>query len=133
MIGHRVGQTSDGCVYSLTARVTKETFQSLASGAISGKQAFLDSSEAGLSGTVEEPGVSNVFDVDFYQRSGGHPSGVPPACTVHRVRPGPPQRRPLTPRKERQRLIQVGRLHSPLAARIPEAQSLVFNVRLKPM
>ena len=65
MIGHRVGQTRDGCVYSLTARVTKETFQSLASGAISGKQAFLDSTEAGLSGTVEEPGVSNVFDVDF--------------------------------------------------------------------
>ncbi len=74
MIGHRVGQTRDGCVYSLTARVTKETFQSLASGAISGKQAFLDSTEAGLSGTVEEPGVSNVFDVDFYQR----PEDIPP-------------------------------------------------------
>jgi hypothetical protein len=69
MIGRRVGATTDGCVYSLTARVTKETYQELASGAIDGRQAFLASSDAGLSGTVEDPGVSNVFDVDFYHRA----------------------------------------------------------------
>jgi hypothetical protein len=67
MIGHRVGATLDGCVYSLVARVTLETYQSLASGAISGSDAFLAGTEAGLCGTVEDPGVSNIFDVDFYQ------------------------------------------------------------------
>ena len=66
---HRVGATLDGCVYSLVARVTKDTYESLAAGSIDGRQAFLSSSEAGLSGTVETPGVSNIFDVDYYQHS----------------------------------------------------------------
>jgi hypothetical protein len=66
MIGRRVGSTSDGCVYSLIARVTKDTYESLASGAIDGRGAFLSGSQAGLSGTVEEPGMANVFDVDSY-------------------------------------------------------------------
>ncbi|MGO8870437.1 MAG: hypothetical protein ACLQPH_03385 [Acidimicrobiales bacterium] len=74
MIGRRVGTTRDGCVYSLVARVSLDTYQSLASGAIDGRAAFLASTEAGLSGTVEEPGVSNVFDVDYYQ----HPDEIPP-------------------------------------------------------
>jgi hypothetical protein len=73
MIGRRVGATLDGCVYSLTARVTKDTYLSLAAGSIDGRQAFLAAHEAGLSGTVEDPGVSNVFDVDFYQ----HPDEIP--------------------------------------------------------
>jgi hypothetical protein len=73
MIGRRVGGTADGCVYSLTARVTKETYESLASGAIDGRAAFLQGLEAGLSGTVASPGVANVFDVDFYQ----HPDDIP--------------------------------------------------------
>jgi hypothetical protein len=68
MIGRRVGATLDGCVYSLVARVDKGTYESLASGAINGRSAFLAAHEAGLSGTVEEPGVSNIFDVDYYQR-----------------------------------------------------------------
>lgn len=67
MIGRRVGATLDGCVYSLIARVTKETYEALASGAVDGRGAFLSGSEVGLSGTVEDPGVSNVFDVDFYE------------------------------------------------------------------
>jgi hypothetical protein len=75
MIGRRVGATADGCVYSLIGRVDRAAYQSLASGAIDGRQAFLDASEAGLSGTVEDPGVSNVFDVDFYQ----HPDDIPAA------------------------------------------------------
>ncbi len=80
MIGRRVGQTTDGCVYSLTARVTKETYQSLASGAIDAQQAFLNSTEAGLTGTVEEPGISNVFDVDFYPHADDIPREyLPPA------------------------------------------------------
>ncbi len=69
MIGRRVGATLDGCVYSLVARVTKETYESLAGGSIDGRQAFLSATEAGLSGTVETPGVSNIFDVDYYQHA----------------------------------------------------------------
>lgn len=69
MIGRRVGATLDGCVYSLVARVTRDTYESLASGAIDGRQAFLAATEAGLSGTVEDPGVSNIFDVDYYQHA----------------------------------------------------------------
>lgn len=68
MIGRRVGATVDGCVYSLVARVHKATYESLASGAVDGRQAFLAATEVGLSGTVEEPGISNIFDVDYYQR-----------------------------------------------------------------
>jgi hypothetical protein len=73
MIGRRVGATLDGCVYSLVARVAKDTYESLAAGSIDGREAFLAATEAGLSGTVEDPGVSNVFDVDFYQ----HPDEIP--------------------------------------------------------
>ncbi len=68
LIGRRVGATLDGCVYCLVGRVTKETYQSLSSGAIDARQAFLAASESGLSGTVERDGVSNVFDVDYYQQ-----------------------------------------------------------------
>lgn len=69
MIGRRVGTTGDGCVYSLIARVPLATYESLADGTIDGRQAFLSAAEAGLSGTVEDPGVANVFDVDYYQHA----------------------------------------------------------------
>lgn len=82
MIGRRVGATPDGCTYSLVARVTTDTYRSLSSGSIDGRRAFLAGSEAGLSGTVEAPGVSNVFDVDFYQSPGDIP--------VEYLPPGPP-------------------------------------------
>lgn len=74
MIGRRVGATRDGCVYSLVARVTHATFDLLSSESIDGRQAFLDAREAALSGTVDTPGVSNVFDVDDY----GQGSEIPP-------------------------------------------------------
>jgi hypothetical protein len=83
MIGRRVGATLDGCVYSLVARVAKDTYESMKSGAINGRQAFLASSESGLSGTVEDPGVSNVFDVDYYQHAGDIPGEyLPPAAFI---------------------------------------------------
>ena len=80
MIGRRVGATADGCVYSLVARVGRATYHALESGAINARKAFLAASEAGLSGTVEDPGVSNVFDVDFYQHADDIPTEyLPPA------------------------------------------------------
>ncbi len=69
MIGRPVGATTDGCVYSLIGRVPRSVYEDLASGTIDGREAFRSASDLALSGTVEEPGVSNVFDVDFY-RSG---------------------------------------------------------------
>jgi hypothetical protein len=87
MIGRRVGATLDGCVYSLVARVSRATYDALAAGTIDGRQAFLDAHEAGLSGTVEEPGVSNVFDVDFYQHGGEIPAEyLPPAPFIEFAR-----------------------------------------------
>jgi len=80
MIGRRVGGTSDACVYSLVARIAKDTYLSLSSGSIDGRQAFLAGTDAGLCGTVETPGVGNVFDVDFYQRPEDIPTAyLPPA------------------------------------------------------
>ena len=73
MIGRRVGATGDGCVYSLVARVDRPTWESLVSGAIDARQLFLASHEPGLSGTVETDGVSNVFDVDWYDTPGDIP------------------------------------------------------------
>jgi hypothetical protein len=80
MIGHRVGATLDQCVYSLVARITKGVYEQLTSGAIDGRQAFQAATEAGLSGTVEAPGLSNVFDVDYYDRSDEIPAKYLPGA-----------------------------------------------------
>jgi len=80
MIGRRVGATRDGCEYALVARVAKATYESLVAGGISGREAFLAAHEAGLSGTAEDPGVANVFDVDFYEHGADIPAEyLPPA------------------------------------------------------
>ncbi len=81
MIGRRVGATTDGCTYSLVARIPADTYRSLSSGAISGKQAFLAGSDVGLSGTVDGPGMANVFDVDFYDGPDDIPAEYLPPST----------------------------------------------------
>ena len=92
MIGRPVGATGDGCVYSLVARITRDTYDTLASGSIDARRAFLSASEAGLSGTADAPGVSNIFDVDFYRHAEEIPVGVPATGSLHPVRGGPPDR-----------------------------------------
>ena len=83
MIGRPVGATTDGCVYSLVARMTKDTYNALSSGAIDARQAFLAGSDAALSGTADAPGVSNIFDVDFYRRPEDIPAEyLPPAAFI---------------------------------------------------
>jgi len=83
MLGRRVGATTDGCVYSLVARVEKSTWEALAGGTIDGQAAFLAGHEAGLSGTVETNGVSNVFDVEWYGSTADIPERyLPPAPFV---------------------------------------------------
>lgn len=73
MIGRRVGATLDGAIYTLVARVPRKVYDDLAAGTINGQHAFLEAKEASLVGTGEEPGMANVFDVDFYR----HPSEIP--------------------------------------------------------
>jgi hypothetical protein len=83
MIGRLVGSTQDGAVYTLVGRVTKATYDDLAAGSIDGKQAFLAASDTGLSGTTVLPGVSNIFDVDYYQRPEEIPAEyLPPAPVI---------------------------------------------------
>ena len=85
MIGRQVGATTDGCVYSLVGRITKETYDELSSGSIDSRQAFLTATDVGLSGTADAPGVSNIFDVDFYRTADEIPVGVPPGRGLHPV------------------------------------------------
>ena len=47
MIGRRVGATFDGCIYSLVARITKDTYESLAAG--------IDRRAAGVPGRRPRP------------------------------------------------------------------------------
>jgi hypothetical protein len=80
MIGRRVGQTQDGAVYSLVARVKTDVVTSLISGALSPRDVFLAGTEAGLVGTTETPGVANIFDVDNYDAATDIPAEyLPPA------------------------------------------------------
>lgn len=79
-LGRKVGTTRDGCVYSLTARVTVETYRELTAGYIDARAAFVAASEAALSGTVEAPGLSDVFAVEYYAQGGDIPGAyLPPA------------------------------------------------------
>jgi hypothetical protein len=73
MIGRRVGATLGSTTYTLVARVPRKVYDDLAAGTINGRHAFLEAKEAALLGTGEEPGMANIFDVDFYQ----HPSEIP--------------------------------------------------------
>lgn len=83
MIGRRVGATPDGCTYCLIARVERATWEALEGGRINGRQAFLTSSDAGLSGTVEGNELSNVFDVDWYDNPADIPQEyLPPSAFI---------------------------------------------------
>ena len=83
MIGRPVGATGDGCTYSLVGRVDLPTWQSFASRAIDGRHLFLSAHDLGLSGTVETNGVSNVFDVDWYDTPDDIPEEyLPPSAFI---------------------------------------------------
>jgi len=73
MIGRLVGTTGDGCTYTLLGRVARRVYDQLAAGSLGGRQAFMEAKDAALVGTGEEPGLANVFDVDFYR----HPQDIP--------------------------------------------------------
>ncbi len=109
MIGRRVGATADGCTYSLVARVDRATWEALEAGRIDGRQAFLTSADAGLSGTVDGDGLANVFDVDWYDSPADIPEEyLPPSPPSSTFAAGPSQptaerRRPAAPTVRGQR------------------------------
>ena len=69
----RIGADADITVFDPDRVIDKATYESLAAGSVDGRRAFLSGVEAGLSGTVDTPGVANVFDVDFYQHAADIP------------------------------------------------------------
>jgi hypothetical protein len=73
MLGRQVGAARGGATYTLVARVPRKVYDDLHAGVINGRHAFLEAKEATLQGTGEEPGMANVFDVDFYR----HASEIP--------------------------------------------------------
>lgn len=73
MIGRRVGAGRDEVTYSLVARVDRATHEGLASGAISGAEAFARSHEAGLVALGRNDDTVNLFDVEHY----AHPDEIP--------------------------------------------------------
>jgi hypothetical protein len=80
MLGRNVGVSPDACVYSLVTRIELATYHSLVAGAIDARTAFERGTDAGMSGTVENGGTANVFDVDFYETGAEIPKRyLPPA------------------------------------------------------
>jgi hypothetical protein len=80
MLARNVGAAPDGCVYSLVTRIEIATYHSLVAGAIDARTAFERGTDAGLSGTVENAGTANVFDVDFYGTGADVPDGYLPSA-----------------------------------------------------
>jgi hypothetical protein len=80
---YAVGATTDGCVYSLIGRVDLSTWQDLERGAVDGRAAFAAAHELGLSGTIDADGVSNVFDVDWYDGPDDVPADYLPPSPFH--------------------------------------------------
>jgi len=66
IIGRHVGQTADGCSYSLVARITTDECQRLASGSLRPVDAFLHGANRALYAVVEDGPASNVFLVGTF-------------------------------------------------------------------
>lgn len=70
MVGRRVGQASDGCVYCLVGRIPLEQYGDLVSGDVALAEAFTSARDISLCGVFEGgPTASNVFVVQHYRRS----------------------------------------------------------------
>ncbi|MBV8464137.1 MAG: hypothetical protein JO368_12640 [Acidimicrobiales bacterium] len=83
MIGRRVGATRDGAVYVLVGRVARSVYDDLSAGRTDGRRAFLEAQDTALLGTGEEPGLANVFDVDFYSDTADiPPEYLPPSPAI---------------------------------------------------
>jgi hypothetical protein len=69
MVGRRVGQAPDGCVYCLVARISLDSYTDLLDGDVDFTDAFTDAKDISLCGVFEaDEDVSNVLLVQHYRR-----------------------------------------------------------------
>lgn len=69
MVGRRVGEAPDGCVYCLVARIALEDFADIATGNLEVTEAFSAARDISLCGVFEEDeAAANVLFVQHYRR-----------------------------------------------------------------
>jgi hypothetical protein len=74
VVGRRVGQPPDGCVYCLVGRIKLDRYEALADGTVAVNEAFSDAHDVSLCGVFEdESEASEVILVHHY----AHASDVP--------------------------------------------------------
>ncbi len=69
MVGRRVGQSPDKCVYCLVARVGVFAYEQLRDGEIAARDVFADARDIAVCGVFEDQGASNVMAIQHYRRS----------------------------------------------------------------
>jgi hypothetical protein len=80
MVGRRVGQTSDGCVYCLVGRIKLGEFEDIMQGRSRAAQAFSDAHDVALCGVFEDDSqASDVILVQHYAHSGDVPAEYLPS------------------------------------------------------
>ena len=66
IVGRHLGQTADGCSYSLVARIPKDRFEALVAGSLSPRDALTQGKGRAVYGVVEDGPASNVFLVGTF-------------------------------------------------------------------
>ncbi len=80
MVGRRVGQAPDGCVYCLVGRISLETFADVVAGDVALADVFSEARDISLCGVFEEDeAASNVFLVQHYRRPRDVPADYLPS------------------------------------------------------
>jgi hypothetical protein len=80
MIGRRVGQAPDGCVYCLVARIALEEYADVVVGDVELADVFSGARDISLCGVFEQDeGASNVFLVQHYRRGRDVPADYLPS------------------------------------------------------
>jgi hypothetical protein len=80
MVGRRVGQAPDGCVYCLVARISLEQYSDVVAGDLEPTEVFSDARDISLCGVIgEDEDSANVFLVQHYRRPRDVPADYLPA------------------------------------------------------
>lgn len=66
IVGRHIGQTGDGCSYSLVARVSRAQYEALAGGSASARDLLAQGKGRALYGVVDDGPASNVFLVGTF-------------------------------------------------------------------
>ena len=66
IVGRHIGQTGDGCRYSLVARVPKAQYEALANGSVAARDVLAQGKGRAIYGVVEDGPASNVFLVGTF-------------------------------------------------------------------